>query len=374
MKEVKSMSQFSFIEAYQLSTLVYFDCKHYKPNMSFIDYIDGLIEDSYQEYFYQQMQLFAKQLDTSRWNNYQVSACFNDNLKTGLVYYVFENEDSIIIVLRGSENYDAYSGQRGWEDWLDNFDIFFKITDQQLLVLNQIRQFSNDKKLYLCGHSKGGNLALFLACCAEEALFERIEKVIAINAPGLNDDMCDLYRSRIESEAFQQKVACYVNEHDCISALFNSVKKPVVLASKYMNKTLLDVYANHQLYAFKISDDEIEIKDEISILPALIHKYIYQGFIQLPKERRMKIIEECKSVLNQTGSLEEILHVIAFMLGEKLNILDEEDLQWVKEITIKSLVERIQKEVSGKITLAANKILQRIHFDFTEIGEEDEKA
>ena len=368
------MSQFNFIEAYQLSALTYFDCHHFKPYMPFSDYIDGLIEESYPEYFYQQMQLFVRQLDTSRWNNYQVSACFNDNLKTGLVYTVFEDEETRIIVLRGSENYDAYSGQRGWEDWLDNFDIFFKITDQQLLILNEIRQFPRDKKLYLCGHSKGGNLALFLACCAEEELFERIDKVIAINAPGLNDDMCDLYRLRIESEAFQQKVECYVNEHDCISALFNSIKKPVVLASNYLNKTLMDVYSNHQIYAFKIEDDEVEIKQEVSILPKLVHKYIYQGFIQLPKEKRMKIIEECKSVLSQTGSLEEILHVIAFVLGEKMNLLDEEDLQWVKDITIKSLIERIQQEVKGKITFTANKILQRIHIDFMEIGEEDEKA
>lgn len=370
-KEMKSMSAFNFIEAYQLSSLVYFDCKHFVERMIFQKYLEGLIEEEYPEYFYHKMSEFVKSLDTSRFNDYQVTSYFNDNLKSGLVYYVFENEDTRIIVLRGSENYDSISNERGWEDWLDNFDIFFKITDQQLLVLNQIRQYPKDKKLILCGHSKGGNLALFLACCAEQELFECIDKVIAINAPGLNDDMCELYKNRIDSEAFQKKVYSYVNEHDCISALFNQVTQPIVLASQFNNMTLMDVYTNHQLYAFKV-EDEIEIKKEISILPRLIHKYIYQGFIQLPLERRKSMIEECKSILKQTGSLEEIMHVIAFILGERFNLLEENDLQWIKDMTVKSLIERIQQEVGDKITATANKILQKINLDF-KIGENHEK-
>ena len=60
------------------------------------------------------------------------------------------------------------------------------------------------------------------------------------------------------------------------------------------------------------------------------------------------------------------------MMETNNNILEENDLQWIKDMTVKSLIERIQQEVGDKITATANKILQKINLDF-KIGENHEK-
>lgn len=374
MKEVRSMSQFDLYSAYLLSTIVYFDIERYQKNMKFSDYIENLFHQSYPDYFYQKMSEFAKQLNYERFLDHRITEYFNDNLKTGLVYYILENDDERIVVFRGSENFDAYYGTRGWEDWNDNLDIFLKVTDQQLLALSQMKKLRTDKKLSLCGHSKGGNLALFLAVCSDQNFFDQLDQVIAINAPGLNDDMSELYLNRIQSEAFQQKVCCYVNEHDCVSALFNRVKKPVVLASQYANKTLMDVYANHQLYAFECKEETFTTIENVSIFPKAIHKYIYQNFMNLSFEKKQKVIEEVQVVLMQTGSLDELIHVICFVLGEKMHLLDENDLQWVKDLTVKSLFERMHQEVSERIHTAAENIFLRLNQQHDkEVGENNEE-
>lgn len=64
----------------------------------------------------------------------------------------------------GSEKLDDVHHRTGWQDWKDNFRMFLKDpTWQQLLALHRIQNTDIQKPFYMCGHSKGGNLSLYIA-------------------------------------------------------------------------------------------------------------------------------------------------------------------------------------------------------------------
>lgn len=69
--------------------------------------------------------------------------------------------------------------------------------------------------LILCGHSKGGNLALYAAACCEPSVRERITDVDLFDAPGLD-------AATLETDGYQAalpKVRCYVPQTSIIGQL-----------------------------------------------------------------------------------------------------------------------------------------------------------
>ena len=94
----------------------------------------------------------------------RVREYFDDNANSGVVYYIFETDEELIFAFRGSEAFDDIRHETGWQDWMDNFRMFLKEpTYQQIFTLHCLHTTQITKPFYLCGHSKGGNLALYCA-------------------------------------------------------------------------------------------------------------------------------------------------------------------------------------------------------------------
>lgn len=72
-------------------------------------------------------------------------------------------------------------------------------------------------RLYVCGHSKGGNLAMYAAAHAEPAVRDQIAEIYSFDGPGLDDATCD-------SEGYQSvspRIRSYVPESSIIGMLMD---------------------------------------------------------------------------------------------------------------------------------------------------------
>ena len=95
----------------------------------------------------------------------------DDNLHSGVVYYIFEYQNELYYVYRGSENRDELHHTTGWQDWDDNIKLFLsECTPQQSYVQQSFLEHLPSKAFYLCGHSKGGHLAIFNALTMSDSI------------------------------------------------------------------------------------------------------------------------------------------------------------------------------------------------------------
>ena len=122
---------------------------------------------------------------------------------------------------------EAYISYRGTDDtlvgWKENFNMsFLQAIPAQLDAVDYLNHAAADiphQRLYVGGHSKGGNLAIYAAIHCEEAIKNRIIKVYSNDGPGYRREVIDspLYRemeSRILNVVPQSSVIGRLLEHD----------------------------------------------------------------------------------------------------------------------------------------------------------------
>ena len=94
----------------------------------------------------------------------------------------FHGEDWSFLAYRGTD-----SSLAGWKE---DFLISVKRTGAQEIACHYAEEHvSGDRKWYIGGHSKGGNLALYAACMLEPEAWEKVERLYLLDGPGFCPDV-----------------------------------------------------------------------------------------------------------------------------------------------------------------------------------------
>ncbi len=330
------MSPFSAEDYANLCALTYFDIPDYRKGMLFSTYFEQCAIQKIEDIdFYKELQAFMVQENYYGFMDLTITDYVNENNQSGLVYYQMEDKENCYLVFRGSELFDAYHNRCGWEDWQDNLEIFLGITHQQLRAYKYFSELKTNKRLHLIGHSKGGNLALFLGCTASEEKLEQIDEIITFNAPGINQDMMKNYEKRIQSLQFQNKVTCYENELDVVSSMFYHVTNPILLKSKVNGLSVNEAYISHQIYSFLKEDNHFVIGSKKTILPMMCDIACNHLMEKMDVETKTKLVHKFMDYCKSSCSLEEMYHVVLYNIGLHRNLLSEdEDFKNVEVLTL----------------------------------------
>lgn len=79
------------------------------------------------------------------------------------------------------------------EGWKEDFDISYHVTLAQKKAAAYLQEeLKKPGNVYVCGHSKGGNLALYAVSCLKKEEHERILHVYDNDGPGLSRDIVNL--------------------------------------------------------------------------------------------------------------------------------------------------------------------------------------
>jgi len=96
------------------------------------------------------------------------------------------------------------------------------------------------KKIYLGGHSKGGNVAMYSALTASDWLQKKVLKVYNFDGPGLRAGTLALDKG---SEKILPKIQSFVPQDSVIGRLFEHKEKFVVIKSNSKNLYQHDIYS-----------------------------------------------------------------------------------------------------------------------------------
>lgn len=284
------MSKYKNEDYLNLCALTYFDIKDYQKGMKIEEFLKScFMKTDNTSVFFKNMLHFLKKQDLDNLLDLKIVDYYNDNQKSGLVFIGFENEEDYYVVFRGSELYDPIQYENGWQDWLDNLEIFLGITKQQVIVYELFKNIHTNKKIHLLGHSKGGNLALFIGIVSNSKRFSQISQIITFNAPQFQFDKIDLYKKRIHDQQFLEKIISIENEMDIVSSQFEFLKQPLFVLSNVQKNHWIDFYESHQIWGFKIEKNEL-----VYCKSKRKETYLFDSFIQLFNENQKKwFLKQC---------------------------------------------------------------------------------
>lgn len=157
----------------------------------------------------------------------------------------------------------------------------------------------NDRILFLGGHSKGGNLAVYAAAFCESSLRDRIERIYSYDAPGFREEITD-------SAGYQEllpRIHSFVPESSVVGMLLNND------AARKIVKSSVNGILQHMSYNWEVLRDEFVLTDELSRSGTLINKTITGWIDELSDDDRRTFTEAVFGVLEapEKDTLKEIL-------------------------------------------------------------------
>lgn len=327
-----------------LSLLSYFPYPYKGCSVSeMINYI-RLDDTIFEREEYRRNKEMVEAMDDDCYDVIYLYDVMNDNASSGVVCYVFLYDNYFIFSFRGSE--ELFINETDWQDWIDNFAMFLnKPTHQQLYALTMIYQFSNDRKFYLCGHSKGGNLAQFCALTMMDTYLDNLVGVYSFNACGMQKGISDAYTQRLKDENFLQKLYIYENEYDCVSSVFTRLCSPIVIASSLPCRTIHDYYHNHYLYTVIKDHGKLKRTQKKDKLPILL-EYLIQLFIKYHSQEWFeKFVEKVNEYFISNLPLQELCQIIQYQIECAFPKIDNLSLDELLDTSMQDLwkVDNIKK-------------------------------
>lgn len=158
--------------------------------------------------------------------------------------YTCRISDLIIVIFRGTDTSFA-----GWSETLAmSYETIIPAQESAKKYLQNIaRKYSGD--IIICGHSKGGNLAVYSYLEVDSKIRQRVKKVYDLDGPGFLEE----YISSLSPDIDLSKITKYVPQKAIVGFLMNPISEIKTVNSKGFN------IAQHAIANWKIKHNELEI-------------------------------------------------------------------------------------------------------------------
>ena len=195
-------------------------------------------------------------------------------------------EKQLLIAFRGTDK--TLTG------WKEDFNMMYleHVPSQEDAVkyLEEAAE-SLEGDIILCGHSKGGNLAIYAAAYCSEKVRARIKDIVSLDGPGFE-------AGRIESpefEAIKDRIHSYIPQQSVVGMLLEPTRKSSVIHSSGA------AFWQHSLYTWQIRRGDFIRETDVKNLSRNVDATLTNWFISLTKEKREKIVEGFWKVVEAAG-------------------------------------------------------------------------
>lgn len=226
------------------------------------------------------IRLFRTMSKTKRYSDVKMWAYVNEissdaEKQFSAICFTFDNKKTFI-AFRGTDDTLI-----GWKENL-NMALFAPIPAQSNAAeyVTEVMRLTKDK-IYLGGHSKGGNLAVYSVFAVNEKLRKRIEAVYNFDGPGFTNDFLDT----INDDVTVSKVKNVLPEGSVVGRIFDLVGDYEIVKSYSRGIQQHDGFSWSVLGAEFVQGNEFE-KDSDEF-----HELIKKWVSNMPKEDRNKFVD-----------------------------------------------------------------------------------
>ena len=233
-----------------------------------------------------------------------------------------EQETQFSAVVFGLSEELSYVGFRGTDEsivgWKEDLNLAFSepVPGQRLSVsyLEQAAQMIQSG-LYVGGHSKGGNLAVYASMNCSAGVRERIDRIYDHDGPGFRPEV----RQKSAYEEIAGRIYKTVPRSSCVGMLLYTEENYKVVESKTIG------LAQHNPYTWLIRDDNFKIVEEIRAGRKFMDQALNEWILSLDQEQMHTFVDtlyrvvqasETDNLIDFTANWLKSIHKIGTALKE----------------------------------------------------------
>jgi len=254
--------------------------------------------------------------------------------------------------LDDGSSYAAFRGTDGaLLAWREDFNLSFmnEVPSQGLAVQYINRHFGgrNRRRLYLGGHSKGGNLAVYAAAHCSPAIRSRIAGVYSHDGPGFRDEVAGEIDTVLQRD--QVPVVKEVPQTSIVGMLLESPEEHRVVKSDAAG------IMQHMAFSWQIEGNDFVYQDDLSAGGAYFDRTLRDWLMSVSDEKREIFVNTLFDIFEENGihtlnDLKDLnLRDVGSIVGS-LRHLDDESSRVVMTV-LKSLVNAAVRQISQPIHL-----------------------
>ncbi|MBO7426991.1 MAG: DUF2974 domain-containing protein [Clostridiales bacterium] len=230
---------------------------------------------------------------------------FDPKLEMQFAAITFELDDkSLVVAFRGTDDTIA-----GWkEDFNMGFLDVIPSQAQALNYLNRIYSKHPDRKLYLLGHSKGGNLAIYSAVKSPLKVNSKIAHIYNYDGPGFRGDF-------LEDKTYlrlTKKITSIVPESSIIGMLLERKESELIAKSNVMGG-----FYQHDGFSWEVIGTKFVTKKERNIDSQIIDKTLKSYLYNSTSEQRMQVADALSKIFKGYES-----YTLTDLTADKIKVIN----------------------------------------------------
>lgn len=198
------------------------------------------------------------------------------------------------------ENGDVFIAFRGTDDtlvgWKENFNMSFTYPVPAQKEAAEFLEYVASKtqgRIYLGGHSKGGNLAVYAGVKATKLTKERIVRIYSNDAPGFDQ----AFIRGTDYKQMSDKISTFLPQSSVVGMLLEHEESYTVVKSK--NVGLLQ----HDGFSWNVMGNKFIYLDSISENSRVIDKNMKKILSEMSVEERSRFVDSIfEAIQNKTGA------------------------------------------------------------------------
>ena len=226
---------------------------------------------------------YVNDIDTTHEKQFS-AMCFD--ISSELTYVVFRGTDDTII---------------GWKEDL-NMALFTPVPAQQEAVdyLNEVVRADKKRQLYVGGHSKGGNLAVYSAFLADKKAQKRILSVHNFDGPGFRQEFIE----KANKNSMVERITNFIPESAVIGAIFDTVGK-----REYVKSSAKNGLFQHDAFTWDTSITMLTRVEKLSKSSVKFHDSLEEIVSEMTDEETADFVEAVYKICtaNDAETLTDIL-------------------------------------------------------------------
>ncbi len=235
--------------------------------------------------------LVPEVLKSNRFNELEIVDCveyFNreEECQFGAATFIYRDKD-VYVAIRGTDGSSV-----GWKENLNL--LYLDKTPSQILTQKYIEEnipAHVGKNIFLMGHSKGGNQAVYALAYASKEIQDAVSYVFNFDGPGFNKYFYELD----EYKRIENKITKYMPQTSIIGRILYNGEYTVIKA----NATL---FFQHMTYSWEVNGDKFTRMDRLDDLSNDLEAMIQNQISVISTEDRKKIVDAFFVVIEASGA------------------------------------------------------------------------
>ena len=285
-------------------------------------------------------ELFAKVANSARYKNLKLSHFKQvENPETLEQFGAYSIDLSKLhkVVFFRPTNGSLYS-------WKENFTVAYQPTsktqEEAAKYFNELATLHPLQMFTLCGHSKGGNNAMYAGAKANKFNQAKIKEIINFDGPGFNSEL----NPGITNQKLIDRTTTYIPQGSVVGRLLDHKEKVVVVKTDNPVGLL-----EHDMNEWAVGEDGFLRAEKTNYKSDMVDKKFREILEKYGVEDRKKLIDGFFTILANTGyeQLGDILEDPKKLIRAYFKT-DKEDRQIVKDVAFSVLRDkRFMKTVFG---------------------------